>query len=121
MNPIKTLLVVSLATLALNASAQERTDSFKVYGNCGMCKKRIEKAAKTNDVSTAVWNVETKIMTVTFDATKTNKEEIQKGIAAVGHDTERFKSEDATYAKLPGCCQYDRRPSTGKSNDPHKH
>jgi len=90
-----------------------KTEKFKVYGNCGMCKARIEKAAKTVDgVTVADWNKETKLMEVTFDASKTTAENIQKAISAVGHDTEKFKADDKVYQDLPGCCHYDRTDAT---------
>jgi len=39
------LLFIAIALLVGSASfAQEQTDTIKVYGNCGMCKSRIEKA-----------------------------------------------------------------------------
>ena len=97
-------MMAALTILSVFVFAQEKTDTFKVYGNCGMCKKRIEKAAKTEAVSSAVWNVETKIMTITYDAAKVSTDDIQKKIAAVGHDTEKFKADDKVYEKLPGCC-----------------
>ena len=56
-----------------------------------MCKKRIEKAALTDGVSKAQWNVGTKVMTITYDSTKTSAEAIQQQIAVSGHDTENKK------------------------------
>lgn len=101
------------------ASAQiinPTTDTVKIYGNCGMCKAKIEKAAKEKDVSQAEWNEETGMATITFDATKTSKENILKKIALVGYDSDSFKSTDATYNKLPGCCKYDRPKKTHIKN-----
>ena len=110
---MKSFKMLMLAVLtSFSASAQEKTDSFKVYGNCGMCKKRIEKAAVSEGVSQAVWNVDTKLMTVTFNSAKITNEEIQKRIAAAGHDTEKFRADDKVYEKLPGCCLYERKPAT---------
>ncbi|THU38025.1 heavy-metal-associated domain-containing protein [Niastella caeni] len=102
-----------------NALAQTKTDSFKVYGNCNMCKKRIEKAAAVEGVVKANWNVETKIMTVSYDSSRLTTDAIQKKIAAAGHDTEKEKAADQTYNKLPGCCRYDR--SGGESSSHHQH
>ncbi len=85
------------------------TTKFKVYGNCGMCEKRIEKAAKkVKGVNSADWDVDTQILTVNFNEAKVKPSKIQKAVAAVGHDTETVRAKDKTYAKLPGCCQYDR-------------
>jgi periplasmic mercuric ion binding protein len=46
-------------------------------------------------------------------------EDIEKSIAAVGHDTQNFSSEISVYKKLPGCCKYDRK-STGKNESSKK-
>ena len=46
---------------------------------------------------------------VVYDPSKTNSDVIQKKIIAVGHDTDKYKADDKVYAKLPGCCQYDRK------------
>jgi copper chaperone CopZ len=85
------------------------TTKFKVYGNCGMCEKRIEKAAKIEGVTFADWNEDTKILAITFDSTKVKPAQVHKAVAAVGHDTEKEKADDAVYAKLHECCQYERR------------
>jgi copper chaperone CopZ len=79
-----------------------------VNGNCESCKARIEKAAKAAGAIKADWNVETKLMEVSFDPAKTSTEKIQQKIASVGHDTEKYQSLDNAYNKLPGCCKYER-------------
>ena len=109
MKSIRLMMASVLVLIAATAFSQtEKTDTFKVYGNCDMCKYRIEKAIK-KDVVKSEWNPETKMMTVTYDAGKISNDDIQKKIAAVGHDTEKFKAEDKVYKKLPGCCLYDRK------------
>ena len=89
-------------------AASARTESFKVLGNCGMCKTRIEKAAKTEGVTEADWNVKTKLLTVTYDPSKTSLESLGKKMASVGHDTEKYRAEDKVYSELPACCKYER-------------
>jgi Cu(I)/Ag(I) efflux system membrane fusion protein len=82
---------------------------FKVGGNCEMCKDRIETAAKSvTGVESANWETDTKMLHLNFDSSKTNSDEIQKAVAKVGHDTEKFKASDEVYSKLPECCLYDR-------------
>lgn len=108
-------IILALFVLAgLSVFAQEKTDTFKVFGNCGMCKSRVEKAAKAEGATVAVWDKDTKIMTVTYDASKTSNEAIQKKIASVGHDTELFTAPDKVYDKLPGCCLYERKAESKK-------
>src|SRR3989304_5851997 len=44
------------------------TETFKVWGNCEMCKTTIEKSLKkVVGIKSAKWNVETKMITVKFD------------------------------------------------------
>jgi copper chaperone CopZ len=88
--------------------ASVKTESVKVWGNCDMCKARIEKAAKIDGVSKADWNKDTKMLTLAYNPTVVTIDDIQKKIAAVGHDTEKYKADNNTYNSLPGCCKYDR-------------
>jgi len=86
-----------------------KTESVKVWGNCDMCKARIEKAAKIDGVSKADWNKDTRILILVYDPATTTGIRVQESIVAAGHDTETFKSDDKIYGKLPGCCQYERK------------
>lgn len=104
--------VVVFFFAGLMAFAGGEKEKFKVYGNCGMCESRIEKAAENVDgVESADWNKDTKMILVEFDASKVKVKEIHKAIAKAGHDTEMVKAEDKTYEGLPGCCKYDRKDS----------
>jgi copper chaperone CopZ len=111
MKKISLLLLTLLTVLVTVSYAKEPATktSFKVWGNCDQCKKRIEKAAKTDGVKSAVWNEDTKVITVTFNPGKISLDDIQKNIAKAGYDTEKFKAEETDYKNLPKCCQYDRK------------
>jgi copper chaperone CopZ len=92
----------------LNAQTAGMTSKFKVYGNCGMCEKRIEKAAKIKGVTLADWDVDSKMLTIHFDEKKVTPMKVHQAVAAVGHDTDKVRAKDKVYAKLHGCCQYER-------------
>ena len=122
MKSIRLGLILILTCIGATVFAQSKTETFKVSGNCGMCKKRIEKAVAVSGVDSATWNVKTKIMSVTFDAAKISNDAIQKKIAAVGHDTEKFVAENAVYEKLPECCLYERGNLKKETNqEPFNH
>jgi len=110
---MKTLKISSILFLLLGlynfSFAQEKTDSFKVAGECGMCKKKIEKAAKTAGASYAVWDTKSKQLVVKYSSESTNQARIQQSIAGVGYDTPDYKATDEAYNKLDACCQYDRQ------------
>ena len=108
-------LMLFAIVLSLCASAQmnmqhsaTKTETIKVAGKCETCKSRIEKAAMTDGVIKADWNIETQLLKVTYYPSMISNTEIQKKIAAVGHDTEKIKANDKVYASLPGCCKYKR-------------
>ena len=109
MKLIKSILVVAGITCSLSLFAQKKTETIHVAGNCSLCKKHIEKAAKIPGVESAVWNKKTKELAVVYDVSKTSSEAVQKSIAGAGYDTEKVKAPDAAYAKLDECCQYDRK------------
>ena len=82
---------------------------FKVAGNCGMCKDRIEKAAKSvKGVMSANWSSENQMLSLKYNNKQTTLDIVQKAIAKVGHDTENYKADDSVYSALPECCLYDR-------------
>ena len=89
------------------ANAQKA--SFKVRGNCSMCKARIEKAANSlAGVNGAIWEAETQLIKLEYDAEIIDVEAIHQAIAKSGHDTKKAKAEDDTYENLPPCCLYKR-------------
>jgi hypothetical protein len=109
---MKTLKIFSLLSFFLLCTlfvfAQTKTEKIPVSGNCGMCKTKIEKAAKSAGATTATWSSESKVITVKYNSSTTNAAKIQESIAAVGYDTRDFKATDEAYNKLHACCQYDR-------------
>lgn len=85
------------------------TSTFKVWGNCEMCKETIEGSLKKEGVNSAEWNTESKIIEVVYNSSKISLDEIQKNIASVGYDNEKYTGDVNAYSNLPGCCQYDRK------------
>ncbi|MGZ5190579.1 MAG: heavy-metal-associated domain-containing protein [Flavisolibacter sp.] len=105
------LLIISCLFISSSAFAQTKTEKIKVSGECGMCKTKIEKAAKTGGANYAVWDVDTKELTVKYSSSSSNSAKIQKAIAETGYDTEKVKATQEAYDKLHSCCKYDRTAS----------
>lgn len=117
--------VLSLVTLIMfgvvAVFAGNKVEKVKFYGNCDLCKARIEKAAKAVDgVATANWDKKTKMMDLAFDESKTDADKVHVAIAKVGHDTDLHKAADEAYNKLPGCCKYERAKTDMKMDDKMK-
>ena len=121
MKTIKRLFVIAIAlTVTTFAKAQNynykldgpntATKTFKVSGVCVMCEHRIENSLKKSaGIWSANWDENSETLQVKYNKTKINPDKIQQLVAAVGHDTEKFKAQDDVYAKLPDCCHYSRK------------
>lgn len=104
---IATTLLLTFTACEAQIKNKE-TATVKIYGNCDMCEKTIEKAGNITKIAKVDWNTDTKMATLTFDGKKTNEDEILKRIALAGYDSDKFLAPTDVYAKLPECCQYDR-------------
>jgi hypothetical protein len=107
-------IVAVLMAVTSISFAQTKTETFKVSGNCGMCKTNIEKAAKAAGASSATWNKETKSLMIKYSSSSTNTAKVQQKIAAAGYDNVGFKSTTEAYKKLHACCQYERNEATAE-------
>ena len=106
-------LFVQAAFAQTAANNNLQSTQFKVLGNCGMCKKTIEKAALDADATTASWDAKTDMLAVTFKNKKTSTAAIQKAVALAGYDNAGYKADDEAYNNLHGCCKYDRTGEAG--------
>ncbi|MBC7721949.1 MAG: heavy-metal-associated domain-containing protein [Pedobacter sp.] len=106
-NIILTIAFIFISIVTMAQASNQAT--VKVYGNCSSCKKHIETAAKEAGATSAVWNKDTKFLTLKFDASKTDSKKIQQKVAAAGYDTQDATSTKEAYDKLDECCQYERK------------
>jgi mercuric ion binding protein len=107
-----TIFTLVFLFCSLFANAQQpaiKSEKIKVWGNCGMCQKHIEKAAKEAGAAKATWNKDTHVLAVKYDATKTTNKQIQEFVAKAGYDTKDFTGNNLAYEKLDECCKYDRK------------
>lgn len=124
MKTIKLLFAMLLAFATFqSASAQQsdktqrepgiKTEKIKVSGTCDMDKRRIETAANAIDgVKSAIWDEYTQVLTLKYSVFKKDAaDNVQKKIASVGNDTEKYRADDTVYQKLPECCHYPRKQS----------
>ena|ERR1700730_9015817 len=115
---IVTMLIFASVAKAQDAKANLRnfgpkpkTESFKVYGECEMCKDRIENTLKVDGIQSANWDEDSKTLTVQYILTADIRglNTIEQLVAAAGHDNEKYRAADAVYEKLSLCCHYERK------------
>ena len=106
------ILLIAVALLSASVSQAQiknaKTETVKVYGNCGMCKTTIEKAGSKKKLYKTDWNEETKMASITYDTKKSSADQVLKSIALSGYDNVNYLAPDDAYNKLHGCCKYDR-------------
>lgn len=118
---MKTIILLLFVCIGLVTHAQQTipaadtTIQFTVSGECAMCKERIEKAVKGKGVHSADWNIQSKILTLTYNHGIISIEKLLERINDAGHDTEFKKASDEAYNKLPDCCRY--RTEDGNHED----
>lgn len=107
MRKIVIIAVVMMLGVQLQAQDKNAKATIEVDGVCLMCKERIEKAAiKTKGVKSAVWDVQTHMLSLIFDERKASLDTIHQRIADVGHDTEKVTATEEAYNSVHACCKY---------------
>lgn len=82
---------------------------FKVWGNCDMCREKIEKTVMSlKGVDFAKWEATSNMLTVYYDESRITTDRIKLELAEVGYDTDTHRSSDKVYENLPACCKYER-------------
>ncbi|MFN3405910.1 MAG: heavy-metal-associated domain-containing protein [Cytophagaceae bacterium] len=116
LNNLLNLIFVLAAVLMITAAKPLHLErvSFKVFGNCTMCKERIENSLKKDGIVRAEWDVETKILSLTYNPHMIHLQNVVEWITESGHDTEMAKANNEVYSKLPKCCQYRKSEESEK-------
>ena len=99
-------LIISLSSFLVSQENVVKQAEIKVSGNCSSCKNRIEKALRIKEVKSARWDKKNKVLSVAYLSPAITVDSLQKRIAAVGHDTEKYLAADSVYNELPSCCLY---------------
>lgn len=127
MRILSSIIVICLVLISAGSNAQiknTKTETAKVNGNCGMCKRTIEKAGNLTNEAKVTWDAENQRASITYDSEKTEIDTVLKRIAQAGYDNEKYLAPDDVYAKLHDCCQYERALKNSKADtkpDEHTH
>ncbi len=97
---ISALMIVLFATTSV--FGQAKSMEIKTSADCVKSKRKIErKLAKTDGVKTAVLNLETNIITVSYHEDKVKPEELTAVVEKTGYTAEAVKCDDS---KKKRCC-----------------
>ncbi|SFP99714.1 heavy-metal-associated domain-containing protein [Hymenobacter arizonensis] len=88
------------------SAAAPATAQFKTSAVCDMCKTRIEKSmAYEKGVQSAVLDVPTQMLTVTYRPEKTNPAALRSAVQKTGYDADDQVADARAYNRLPDCCK----------------
>jgi|ERR1051325_2515030 copper chaperone CopZ len=109
MKTLKTILIVITLFVTLSeveASSQDSSIAIKTSAQCESCKKRLEgKMAFEKGVKKVSLDVETKVLSVTYDPKKTSPEKLKTAVTKIGYDADEMQADKKAYDKLPKCCK----------------
>lgn len=106
------VIVFTLFMTATNTLFSQTAETGKNYvdiktsAQCGTCKSAIEKAVNNVDgVKSAELDLETKIVTVKYDVSKTNVDALKSAIVNIGYDADDVPADAKAYENLHSCCK----------------
>ncbi len=103
--------LVALTTTGFALTAAPADDpikevKIKTSAICEMCKSRIERnLGFEKGVKEADLDVDTKVVTIRYDAKKTDPTKLKAVITRTGYDADEVPADAKGYAKLPSCCK----------------
>ena len=110
---IKYFIILLMILPAFTASAQMNSNSskdssiqFKVFGVCILCKERIEGVLKVKGVRSAVWDIDSKQLSLVYNPALVSLVKLKNRIVNAGHDLIDRKAKNIIYSQLPACCHF---------------
>jgi len=101
-------LIVVCLFLTVNLFAQTAEVKIKTSAVCDMCKKTIEHDLLFEKrIKKAELDLDSKVVTVVYNAKKTDEQKIRIAIAKIGYDADALVADSTAYLKLPDCCKKD--------------
>ncbi len=102
----KLAIIITLFTISFAVNAQVKKVEIKTSAICGMCKNAIERdLAFEKGIKSSELDLETKILTVSYNARKTDADKIRERITKVGYHADSLQRDLKAYNALPDCCK----------------
>jgi len=102
----KWILGLALMTTVVVAKAQKEEVEISTSAVCIMCKVTIEEdLAFEKGVKSSTLDLDTKVLTVAYNAKKTSPDKIRTRITKIGYNADSLKRDPKAYEKLPACCK----------------
>ena len=85
---------------------------IQTNGVCSKCEALFkENVPFFKGVKDYTYDPKTSKMTISYDAKKTNPDMLRQQISKLGYNADNVKADPAARAKLPACCQAEKKPA----------
>ena len=115
-------------TTSTNATAKAATTTtiqkvvIQTNGVCSKCEALFkENVPFFKGVKDYSYDSKTSKMTIAYDSKKTNPDLLRQQISKLGYNADNVKADPAARAKLPACCQVDKKPGQEAGCAGHQH
>lgn len=103
---MKYLLSILFVIGALSVDAQRSTVVIETSAICGQCKDRIEEHMRfAKGVKLAELDLDSKKLTVVYNAGKTSPETLRNEVSSIGYKADNVEPVETAYHELPACCR----------------
>ena len=89
------------------AKAQDNKAEIAIKSSvmCEICTKKIESALSFKGIEKVTVDLQTKIITVSYNPQQTTAEKIKAAIVKTGYDADELKANPKAHKKLDKCCK----------------
>lgn len=99
-------LLISVLNTSYGQDNKTTTIDIKTSAKCDMCKDKLEyEMSFTKGVKEAKLNTSNAILTVQYNARKTDVSKLRQAINKVGYDADDLPAEPKARSMLPNCCK----------------
>ena len=103
---IFSLIAMLIVTVSIAKTGDDKVAKIKTSAVCEKCKARIERnLGLSKGVKESNLDLDTKVVTVTYNSKKTNLDAIMATIINTGYDADDQLANKKAHDKLPDCCK----------------
>lgn len=105
----RVLILAIMAVFSLSAFAQKSNVQTVVIQTNGVCQKCADKFSENvpyfKGVKTYSYDMKTAKLTINYDASKTDPDQLRKQISKLGYNADNVPADKAAREALPACCK----------------
>jgi copper chaperone CopZ len=106
--------IITLGANAQKASKKEQTVTIQTNGVCQKCADKFKvNVPYFKGVKDYSYDMKTAKLTITYDASRTNPDQLRQQISKLGYNADNVKADAAARAKLPACCRAEKSSGCG--------